>query len=65
MKDRNYPIGQRKCKHCGELIDIYSNAQKYCSREDSPECNDDRYFSKLWEQGKHPLQKKEHLKNKL
>lgn len=56
-KDLNHPIGQKKCEHCGEHIDIYSNAQKFCSRQDNPACDDDRHFAKLWDKGKHPLQK--------
>lgn len=56
MKDKDYPIGQKKCANCGEIMDIYSNAQKYCPVEDNPECEYDRYSKKLWEKGKHPLQ---------
>ena len=49
--------GLCKCEHCGEVFDKNSNAQKYCSREDNAECQDDRYYQKLWNSGKHPLQK--------
>lgn len=56
-KDLDYPIVFKKCEHCGDGIDVYSNAQKYCQRDDNPECCDDRHFSKLWENGKHPLLK--------
>ncbi|HEX8575780.1 MAG TPA: hypothetical protein VF677_05760 [Flavobacterium sp.] len=56
MANDDYPVGQKKCAWCGEEIDVYSNAQKYCSRSDSPECQDDRYFSKSWDKGRHPIQ---------
>lgn len=56
-KDLDYPIGSKKCNHCGDEIDIYSNAQKYCQRDDSSECCDDRHYSKLWNNGQHFLLK--------
>ena len=42
--------------HCGKKYDAYSNAQKYCSQQDNPECESDRYFAKMWDKGTHPLQ---------
>lgn len=45
-----------KCAHCGEIVQPHSPSQKYCQREDNPECDDDRYFKSLWQKGKHPLQ---------
>lgn len=47
---------QFSCLHCGQINDRNSNNQKYCSRSDNPECNDDRHFMKLWQLGKHPIQ---------
>jgi hypothetical protein len=46
----------KKCAHCGGEFWPLSPRQKLCSREDSPACDDDRYFEDLWEKGKHPLQ---------
>ena len=46
----------KKCLHCGQEFEMRSSNQKYCHRQDNPECDDDRYFKKLWEKGKHPLQ---------
>jgi len=50
--EMDYP----KCVHCNTPFLPNSPRQKYCSREDNPACDDDRYFEKLWEKGKHPLQ---------
>lgn len=47
----------KECKHCGSKFYPKSANQKYCSREDDPACDDDRYFEMLWNKGKHPLQK--------
>lgn len=52
---RTYSKG-KICLHCGEEFWPKTGNQKYCRREDNPECCDDRYFAKLWEKGKHPLQ---------
>ena len=46
----------KKCNHCGTIFIPNSPNQKYCNREENPACYDDRYFQKLWEKGKHPLQ---------
>lgn len=46
----------KTCKHCRSIFYPKSGNQKFCSREDSPYCDDDRYYAKLWEKGKHPLQ---------
>lgn len=40
---RKYHLSLKKCEHCGEEMEVNSNAQKYC---DEPECRDDRYYSK-------------------
>jgi hypothetical protein len=47
---------QFACHHCGQINDRNSNSQKYCQRKDNPECDDDRFYSKLWSKFKHPLQ---------
>ena len=44
------------CKHCSNEIYPTSGNQRYCNREQSPSCDDDRFFDKLWDNGKHPLQ---------
>jgi hypothetical protein len=55
---RNHYKG-KICKHCkSEFWPEYA-AQQYCSREDNPTCDDDRIDKRLWEQGKHFLQKLE------
>lgn len=46
----------RQCAHCKNEFHPKSGNQKYCSREDNPSCDDDRYFEALWQKGKHPLQ---------
>jgi hypothetical protein len=46
----------KKCAHCGNSFTPKNGNQKYCNREDNPECQDDRYFQKLWDNNKHPLQ---------
>ena len=46
----------RKCHHCGSEFLPKTGNQKFCSREDDPSCDDDRYFEKLWQKRKHPLQ---------
>jgi hypothetical protein len=33
-----------------------SPRKKYCTRDENPSCDDDRYFEDLWNKGKHPLQ---------
>ena len=54
---RNTHLKGRICKHCkSEFWPEYA-AQQYCSREDNPACDDDRYYKMLWNKGKHPLQK--------
>jgi len=54
----DYPsLRTKRCLNCGEVYQPTSGNQKYCGREDSPECQDDRYFQKLWDKGRHPLQK--------
>ena len=52
---RNHNEG-KICKHCGGEFWPDSPAQKYCSREENPACDDDRIDAKLWEKGRHPLQ---------
>jgi hypothetical protein len=46
----------RKCVHCGCEFSPKSGNQKYCTREENPACDDDRYFEMLWNKGRHPLQ---------
>jgi len=49
----------KQCKCCNEKFYPKSPNQKYCSREDSPECDDNRHYQALWDKNKHPLQKGE------
>lgn len=44
------------CEHCGSEFWPKSGRSKYCSRDQNPACDDDRYFEKLWQKNKHPLQ---------
>ena len=44
------------CSNCGNVINPKSPRQKTCARDDSSECDDDVYYQKLWDKGKHPLQ---------
>jgi len=46
----------KTCNHCGNMFVPSSANQKHCSREDNPECDDDRLSERLWNKGKHPLQ---------
>ena len=46
----------RECEYCKTQFIPNGPTQKYCSREDNPACDDDRYFAELWDKGRHPLQ---------
>lgn len=46
----------RICLHCNNTFMPVSGNQKYCNNENNPACESDRYFQKLWNKGKHPLQ---------
>lgn len=48
--------GTKICENCNNEFQPKSAKQKYCSREDSPECDDDRFYEDLWNKNKHPLQ---------
>lgn len=53
----------KKCKNCNQEIELRSGNQKYCHRDENPQCDDDRHYQKLWDNGKHPLQKIEKNRN--
>lgn len=44
---------KRVCEHCGDEYTPRGPTSKFCYE---PECESDRYFDKLWAEGKHPLQ---------
>ena len=52
------------CQHCKSEFIPKSGNQKTCSRENNPECDDDKHFKNLWINGKHPLQIHEKNKHK-
>ena len=37
----------RKCAFCGSVFTPTSPAQRYCSREENPACDDERFLSSL------------------
>lgn len=44
-EEREYP--PKKCAYCGEEFIPTSPAQKYCSRNENPACDDQRFFDSL------------------
>lgn len=44
------------CKYCESEFYPKNGNQRVCNRENNPECDDNRYYQKLWNKGKHPLQ---------
>lgn len=40
-------INQKTCAYCGKPFIPNSPTQKYCSREDNPACDDERYLTSM------------------
>jgi hypothetical protein len=48
--------GLKICNYYKKEFQPNSNSQKNCCRDENPECQNDRYFSNLWEKGRHLIQ---------
>lgn len=44
---KNWEGEPRKCAYCGQTFIPTSPAQRYCSREENPACDDYRYLDSL------------------